>query len=121
MSIPKILSDEDADLLEKQNSRLVPEHRVKNLVKDARKHWDIFYKRNETRFFRDRHWTTREFAELVGDENDSERKVLLEVGCGVGNFVFPLIEEGRNFYVLACDFSPRAVEFVKSNGLYDER
>lgn len=50
-----------------------------------------------------------------------ERKHLLEVGCGVGNLIFPLIEEQHNnFFFYACDFSPRAIEFVKQNPLYDE-
>ena len=38
---------------------------------------------------------------------------MLEVGCGVGNFLFPLIEDDPNLFVYACDFSPRAVQFVK--------
>lgn len=112
------LSDEDKEKLMKQNSRLVPAFQAQQLEKNARKHWDIFYKRNETRFFKDRHWTTREFFELVGSA--SETRTLLEVGCGVGNLIYPLIEEGMNFFVYACDLSPRAVDFVKSNPLYDE-
>ena len=38
---------------------------------------------------------------------------VLEVGCGVGNFLFPLIEKNENIQFYACDFSTRAVEFVK--------
>ena len=38
---------------------------------------------------------------------------LLEVGCGVGNFIYPLLEEKTNFFFYACDFSERAVQFVK--------
>lgn len=46
---------------------------------------------------------------------------MLEVGCGVGNLVYPLIEEKHNnYFIYACDFSNRAVEFVKKNELYDE-
>jgi len=26
--------------------------------------WDLFYKRNSTHFFKDRHWTLREFEEI---------------------------------------------------------
>ena len=64
----------------------------------------------------------REFSELAGTcDQNGERKVMLEVGCGVGNLVFPLIEENsNNYFIYACDFSPRAVEFVKKNELYDE-
>ena len=42
--------------------------------------------------------------------------MILEVGCGVGNFLFPLLEDDPQLYFHACDFSPRAVEFVKVNG-----
>lgn len=35
------------------------------LEKEAQKNWDLFYKRNSTNFFKDRHWTTREFQELT--------------------------------------------------------
>lgn len=98
----------------------------------AQKHWDLFYKRNETRFFKDRRWTTREFQELIQDHpafpsnnNGNISRKLLEVGCGVGNFVFPLMEEleslgQTNNYFYACDFSPRAVEFVRNNPKYNE-
>ncbi|XP_046975932.1 tRNA N(3)-methylcytidine methyltransferase METTL6 [Vanessa cardui] len=116
----KELTDDEKLRLEQQNSRIIPEAKAAKLEREARRHWDIFYKRNETKFFRDRHWTTREFQELINFEPD-QRIVFLELGCGVGNMIFPLVEEGfTNFYFYACDFSPRAVEFVKSNKLYDE-
>ena len=44
---------------------------------------------------------------------ESQRLVLLEAGCGVGNCIFPLLEEDRNIFIYACDFSQRAVDFVK--------
>ena len=40
-------------------------------------------------------------------------KVLLEAGCGVGNLFYPLLEEIPNLFIHACDFSKRAVQFVK--------
>ncbi|KAL1489377.1 hypothetical protein ABEB36_014286 [Hypothenemus hampei] len=115
----KILSSDEIDRLKSQDSRLVTEHKSKELEVKAKKYWDLFYKRNETRFFRDRHWTIREFSELLGENNSNHEKVLFEIGCGVGNFIFPLIEEKVNFRFIACDLSPRAIEFVKSNPLYD--
>lgn len=120
---PKVLTAEELELLEKQNSRLVPEFKANQLELNARKNWDLFYKRNDTRFFRDRHWTTREFQELLDDPTGDSKRVLLEVGCGVGNFVFPLIEDqfNKNYFIYACDFSQRAVDFVKQNSLYDEK
>ena len=123
MSLPH-LTDDQKLLLEKQNSRLVTEFKANKLEADAQKNWDLFYKRNETNFFKDRHWTTREFQELISDDigesNDTEKKVLLEVGCGVGNFAYPLLEENLPFKIFCCDFSPRAVQFVKDNPLYED-
>ncbi|XP_064540294.1 tRNA N(3)-methylcytidine methyltransferase METTL6 [Drosophila montana] len=128
----KDLSAAELVKLEEQNKRLVPEFKANKLEIDAQRHWDLFYKRNETRFFKDRHWTTREFQELLADQQsastEERRRTLLEVGCGVGNLVFPLLEEqikeqtsDQGFYFYACDFSPRAVDFVRANPLYDAK
>lgn len=126
----KALTDDEKQKLTEQNKRLIPEFKARQLEAQAQKHWDLFYKRNETRFFKDRRWTTREFQELIqtddiNSSNNQECRKLLEVGCGVGNFVYPLMEEleslGQlNNYFYACDFSPRAVEFVRSNPKYNE-
>ena len=102
--------------------------------REAAKNWDKFYKVHEDRFFKDRHWTDREFAELQGSGEPLEQAlggetpVLLEVrclaaaadiadsaqvGCGVGNTVYPLLEKNAALRVHCCDFSPRAVDMVK--------
>uniref|UniRef100_UPI0031B8B38C tRNA N(3)-methylcytidine methyltransferase METTL6 n=1 Tax=Homo sapiens TaxID=9606 RepID=UPI0031B8B38C len=87
---------------------------------EAQKNWDLFYKRNSTNFFKDRHWTTREFEELRScREFEDQKLTMLEAGCGVGNCLFPLLEEDPNIFAYACDFSPRAIEYVKQNPLYD--
>ena len=53
-------------------------------------------------------------------QDKGRRKVLFEVGCGVGNFMFPLLEEDetKSLFVYACDFSKRAVQFVKVHTKY---
>uniref|UniRef100_T2M8X2 tRNA N(3)-methylcytidine methyltransferase n=1 Tax=Hydra vulgaris TaxID=6087 RepID=T2M8X2_HYDVU len=96
---------------------LVSNYKQIQLEINAQKNWDLFYKRNSTKFFKDRHWTTREFDEITSEKlND---KKLLEVGCGCGNAIFPLIEENKNIFVYACDFSSRAIEYVKAHKLYE--
>ena len=82
----------------------------------------MFYKRNQTNFFKDRHWTTREFEELVAEAEGGagSTPTLLEVGCGVGNLVFPLLEAQLPLFILCCDFSPRGVQFVREHPLYCE-
>ncbi|XP_034409146.1 tRNA N(3)-methylcytidine methyltransferase METTL6 [Cyclopterus lumpus] len=115
---PRVLSQEELDGLRGERA-LVSDFKLMKLEKEAQKNWDLFYKRNTTNFFKDRHWTTREFEELKARrEFESQRLVLLEAGCGVGNCIFPLLEDDRHIFVYACDFSPRAVEFVKKNPLY---
>ena len=44
--------------------QVVSDFKQNKLELEAKKNWDLFYKRNTTKFFKDRHWTTREFAEL---------------------------------------------------------
>lgn len=107
--VAKQLTPEELNKMRAQNSRMVPKHRAMLLEKDAKKYWDLFYKRNDTRFFKDRHWTTREFEELANRGGS-----IFEVGCGVGNLIYPLLEDGLNFKrIYVCDLSPRAIDFVK--------
>ena len=107
------LTEEEAKKLEREQE--LSDYQRDKFERDAMKNWDLFYKRNSTHFFKDRHWITREFPELLQAISDvgSSRPVLLEVGCGVGNTVFPLLEENDALFIHACDFSPRAIEFVK--------
>ena len=44
---------------------LVSEFKQNKLEAEAQKNWDLFYKRNSTNFFKDRHWISREFPELL--------------------------------------------------------
>ncbi|XP_016046558.1 tRNA N(3)-methylcytidine methyltransferase METTL6 isoform X1 [Erinaceus europaeus] len=115
----RILSSEEAEKL-KRDQILVSDFKQQKLEKEAQKNWDLFYKRNSTNFFKDRHWTTREFEELRScREFEDQKLTILEAGCGVGNCLFPLLEEDLNIFAYACDFSPRAVEHVKQNPLYN--
>ena len=61
------LSKEEVTKLQ-DDSVLISEFKKNKLEKDAQRNWDLFYKRNSTNFFKDRHWTRREFQELCSDE-----------------------------------------------------
>lgn len=90
--------------------------RLEKLELEAQKNWDKFFNRNGTKFFRDRHWTIRELEELFPEINLKENHLLfLEAGCGVGNLAFPLMNELPNSRWHMCDFSPKAINFVKQN------
>lgn len=119
------------ELSQEEIIRIQQEQPVNNfmkqkLEKDAKKNWDLFYKRNGDRFFKHRYWTKREFEELYSlDEpehsEETSRKYLLEIGCGCGDFVLPLLESGCKFFIYCCDFSDKAIEVLKNNDLYKQK
>ncbi|KAG0226959.1 Methyltransferase-like protein 6 [Actinomortierella wolfii] len=89
---------------------------VNKYKKEAAKNWHKFYQRNENRFYKDRHWIEREFPAFT------EKKPLrcLEIGCGVGNFMFPMLEKNPYLFMYGCDFAQSAIDLVKSHEMYKQ-
>lgn len=85
--------------------------------RDAKKYWDIFYKRHQDKFFKDRHYLDKEWGHYFSGMG---RKVILEVGCGAGNALFPLVATYPEVFVHACDFSSRAIDLVKMHKDFTE-
>jgi methyltransferase-like protein 6 len=90
-------------------------------------HWNSFYGTNKQNFFKDRNYLGRAFPELAPKDNSGEiassestKRVLMEVGSGVGNTVLPLIELHPNDYFYAFDCSQNAIELLKSHEKYLE-
>lgn len=75
--------------------------------REAKKHWDRFFRRNGERFFRDRHYLTEEFPSLAG------RVRVFEAGCGAGNAAVPLLLANPSATAFCCDLSLRAVELTR--------
>lgn len=46
---------------------------------------------------------------------------VLEIGCGVGNTVFPLLEKNAEVRVTCGDFSEEAIQILKIRPRYDEK
>ncbi|KAI9458141.1 S-adenosyl-L-methionine-dependent methyltransferase [Lactarius psammicola] len=85
------------------------------------KHWDNFYKTNASNFFKNRKWLHLEFPELVAAaELSAGPRTVVEVGCGAGNAIFPLLEQNRNpeLRIHAFDYSSHAIKLVQHNTLY---
>lgn len=53
--------------------------------------------------------------------NDFQSKSILEVGCGVGNSLFPLLEMNPDDFFYAFDCSSKAIELLKSQERFDEK
>ncbi|KDO25894.1 hypothetical protein SPRG_08835 [Saprolegnia parasitica CBS 223.65] len=133
-----ILKDEDALIIDdewtperealalellNQDKKVVPAFWQEKYEREAAKSWDLFYKRNSTNFYKDRHYLHVVFPDLAPKEDgtmaSSEPQWLLEVGCGVGNAALPLLEVNPNLNVVAIDFAPKAVDLFKEQPLYD--
>ncbi|KAI8324889.1 methyltransferase [Martensiomyces pterosporus] len=56
------------------------------------------------------------------DAGSGEKFRIMEVGCGAGNAVFPLLADiyDPRLFVYACDYSKAAVSVVKANDAYKE-
>ncbi|XP_063815521.1 tRNA N(3)-methylcytidine methyltransferase METTL2-like [Pseudophryne corroboree] len=133
--------------VQENSSQPVPLEQQEEYENEANNFWDKFYTIHENKFFKDRQWLFTEFPELFSNfkgqlDIDGEHKEdsqvdmvnvekelsgssacyrILEVGCGVGNTVFPILQTNNDpgLFVYCCDFASTAVDIVKSNLHYD--
>lgn len=99
------------------------------IEENADQYWNEFYSIHSDKFYKDRHWLFTEFPELSFDTSNIdvkstpilEENVILEVGCGVGNTIFPILQHNQNanIRIYGCDFSATAIEIFKNNEAYD--
>ncbi|XP_057667017.1 tRNA N(3)-methylcytidine methyltransferase Mettl2 isoform X1 [Diorhabda carinulata] len=94
---------------------------INKYEKDADKFWNGFYDIHTNRFFKDRHWLFTEFPEL-SDDGTNEKKIF-EIGCGVGNTIFPILQysTNKNLKVYGSDFSSKAIELLRTSPEFDEK
>ncbi len=99
----------------------------KKIDTHADEYWNDFYSIHNNKFYKDRHWLFTEFPELRFESTDKEKidegssKIIFEVGCGVGNTIFPILQQvlDSNIHSYCCDFSETAIQILKSNESYD--
>lgn len=107
---------------------------VKQYEDNAGKNWDAFYSRHTTNFFKDRHYLHKTFPEEFGPLYEDSSSVeattntddftVMEIGCGVGNTVLPLLERGekaivkgerRRVNVWGLDFASVAINLLRKD------
>ncbi|XP_034948752.1 tRNA N(3)-methylcytidine methyltransferase METTL2 [Chelonus insularis] len=126
----------------------ITEQQLQKYNDEADKFWDKFYGIHQNRFFKDRHWLFTEFPELapfkikydltvperslpvtskseeslrLTEESNDKEQVILEIGCGVGNTIFPILlyNPSPKLFVYGCDFSSTAVEILQQHKDYN--
>uniref|UniRef100_A0A0N5C1J2 SAM_MT_RSMB_NOP domain-containing protein n=1 Tax=Strongyloides papillosus TaxID=174720 RepID=A0A0N5C1J2_STREA len=113
---------EALNIIKKQKEFQVNKDIASDLVGNPSQQWDKFYNHHENKFFKDRAWLTHEFPMLLEENEDKSQKLILEVGCGVGNTTLPLLDKVPSSSFIYCsDFSKEAIDKLKSNELYDEK
>lgn len=99
---------------------------VRLYEKEADSHWNHFYQTHQRDFFKDRHWLFTEFTELLSgrcaDSNADATVCIFEIGCGVGNTIFPILQmnTSQKLFVYGCDFSSVAIDLLRGHESYDE-
>ncbi len=112
--------------IQKQKENPVKDYYKKLYMNQPEKYWDLFYKNNKDNFFKDRKWLNIEFPLLFDllkpkkEETNNDQQIILEIGCGAGNTLFPLLEqnENENLKIVGVDFSKEAIEVVKTDPKY---
>uniref|UniRef100_A0A182P5I9 tRNA N(3)-methylcytidine methyltransferase n=1 Tax=Anopheles epiroticus TaxID=199890 RepID=A0A182P5I9_9DIPT len=134
--------------VKKNSSVKLTDEEVARLESEADQNWDRFYGIHQNRFFKDRHWLFTEFPELapakegtknvpervlpdgepvkrtdVSEGECQQRRTIFEIGCGVGNTVFPILKysDEENLMIYASDFSRQAIDILSQNPEYDTK
>lgn len=111
---------ESADNLISSSTNCVPEYWKQKYEKENSRNWDKFYKQNQSNFFKDRHYLVEEFALNSFSVSDSEPFHVVDMGCGVGNALLPLLHHFPNMTAKGFDCSTTAVNLLQRR-LEDER
>ncbi|XP_006897932.1 PREDICTED: methyltransferase-like protein 2A [Elephantulus edwardii] len=112
------LSEDKGQIRECENSEEAPELTIEEQHKDSSN-------KEKTRARSVEETVTQKLSHLdiCADEfpGSSATYRILEVGCGVGNTVFPILQTNNDpgLFVYCCDFSSTAVELVQANSEYD--
>jgi methyltransferase-like protein 6 len=81
--------------------------------------WNKFYRDHGTRFFKDRHYLVKAFSSEFAPDHEAQ-KTLVEIGCGVGNALLPLLEDKHSQWnvIHGLDISHEAVNLLRADSRF---
>ncbi|GAA5996596.1 hypothetical protein JCM5350_006756 [Sporobolomyces pararoseus] len=106
------------EAVERQRKTPVPQELQDKFNSNPAAQWDTFYAHNKDNFFKERAWLQNEFPELEAVlQPDAGPKRVVEIGCGNGSTLFPLLAANQNpqFRLHGYDYSKEAVNVVKNH------
>lgn len=104
---------------QQQQSGYASQYWKEKYSNDANRFWHKFYCRNQDHFYKDRHYLHIVFPELTASSSPDGNGPLqlIEVGCGVGNSVWPLLDLNPHLQVIAVDFADSAIKIVNERAV----
>jgi len=103
---------ESADSIVNSSQNVVPEFWRNKYEMDNSKNWDTFYKHNQANFFKDRHYLSDEFSLDDIFKDTSKSFHVVDMGCGVGNALLPLLNQFPSMTAKGFDCSSTAVNLL---------
>lgn len=109
--------------VQKNSAQKVSPEQAEKIENAADTNWNAFYDIHQNKFFKNRHWLFTEFPELKQSQSSASHFNIFEIGCGVGNTIFPILKYNidDNLRVFGCDFSSRAVDILRTNDEFDDK
>jgi tRNAThr (cytosine32-N3)-methyltransferase len=107
----------------KEDDQVQPSENYLQGEKQSKSNWNKFYNHHQRKYFHHRHYLDREFPELKSIQdliNKDKFFYLCELGCGVGDTVFPLADIYPNLNFQCCDLSDTAISCLKQCPSYNE-
>lgn len=102
---------------------ILPQIQSEDILEEERL-WDDFFSNHLSgQMYKPRRYVYEEFGkyfQTACKDNIEDFIDIIEVGCGHGSTIFPLLKEAPNARFVGTDFSSKALEIFRSNALFDE-
>jgi SAM-dependent methyltransferase len=107
--------DYDDWALECATRYLLPDISEASVKEDLARDWEGFYQTHDNgQFFKSRKYLSKEFESWL-----ERSQLVLEVGCGYGCSIYPLLEAFPCLNFIATDYSVVALEILRGNRNYN--
>ncbi|GKY98637.1 hypothetical protein MPSEU_000820400 [Mayamaea pseudoterrestris] len=120
---------EAASLLQAHEEKCLITNILEELEEDS---WNRFYHSHQTNFYKDKHYLETDFSDefSVTTINPTRARCCVEIGCGVGNAVLPLLDQrvddngdgaaAIDWTIHCMDLSPVAVELLQQDARFKQ-